>query len=577
MMTLPARLRTFTHLSETKLLVVFAVVVGGLAGLAAFLFGWLMHLCSAFAFGNAVAENALFGRWYFLVLPAIGGLFVGLLVTYGAREARGHGVPEVMYAVAKRSGRIRPRVAGIKALASALCIGTGGSAGREGPIVQIGSALGSTVGQLFHLSAELTRMLVACGAAGGIAATFGTPIAGVLFALEVILRDFAARAFSMVVIAAVTASAVARILLGEGFFFHAPPYTLHTAKEFLLYGGLGLLSAVWAQLFMRTLYWTEDRFNALHLPDWVKPAIGGLAVGVIGIFLPHVFGTGHEATEAALWNHLSIGILIALSFGKILATSCSLGSGGSGGVFSPALFIGAMLGGWVGNLYHLLLPQWALSPGAYALVGMGAVVAAATRAPITAIIIVFEMTNDYHIILPMMSGVVVATLASHAMSRDTIYTQQLRRAGVDLDRDAEVALLDRLLVSEVMQRAVETIAHHLPLAEFLRQLPQRHHSGFPVVDGAQQLVGVILSDDIRHAIALEQQMQQELGRAILVADFMRTPAPRVFPTDNLATVMEQMRLSGIDHIPVVTPQTPNHLIGIITEADMLAALTKRRR
>lgn len=557
------------NLTETKLLFIFAVAVGVLSGLGAFSFSWLMQWCSDFAFGNAVAQNEVVGRWYFLVLPALGGLLVGPIVTFMASEAKGHGVPEVMYAVAKRSGRIRKRVAAAKALASALCIGTGGSAGREGPIVQIGSALGSSVGQMFNLSADLTRMLVACGAAGGIAATFGTPIAGVLFSLEVILRDFAARAFSMVVIAAVTASAVSRLLLGEGFFFHVPEYSLHNSTEYLLYALLGVIAALWARVFIYILYRTEDYFEELSMPDWLKPALGGLMLGLLGFFLPQIFGTGHAATEAALWNKLSLGMLIALSFAKIFATSFTLGSGGSGGVFSPGLFIGAMLGGWFGNLFHILMPQVVVSPGAYALVGMGAVFAAATRAPITAVLIVFEMTNDYAIILPMMTAVVVGTLVSHAMSEDTIYTKKLRRQGVDLENDPEVEILDRVTAGEVMKRNVETVLESQSLRDFLQHLPDTHHTGFPVLSHDGKLVGVVVPEDIHLAISLER----EEGRSICVADFMHTPPPIVYPTDNLEGVIEQMKLTGVDHMPVVEQGASDVVIGIITHADILNALT----
>ncbi len=561
------------RLSEDNLLFVFALVVGGLAGLGTFGFGWLMQRCSDFAFGNAVAENMLFGRWYFLVLPALGGLLVGPLVTYLASEAKGHGVPEVMYAVAKQSGRIRPRVAGVKALASALTIGTGGSAGREGPIVQIGSALGSTVGQMFRLGPDLTRVLVACGAAGGIAATFGTPIAGVLFALEVILRDFAARAFSTVVIASVTASAVSRVLLGEGFFFSAPPYSLHNGKEYLLYGLLGLMAALAGRLFIWFLYWCEEHFDNLGIPAWLKPALGGLLLGVVGLFLPQVFGTGHSAIETALWNHLSLMLMLALVFAKIFATAMSLGSGGSGGVFSPSLFVGAMLGGAMGNVFHNLLPEWVVSPGAYALVGMGAVFAAATRAPITAIIIVFEMTNDYQIILPMMAGVVVATVVSRSLSDETIYTAKLKRRGIDLDRDPGVEILDRVPVSSVMRRDVETVPIHQSLDDFLKNMPSRHHTGFPVIRQDGTLAGLVVSEDIQQAMMLEQ----ELGQVVRVVDFMRTPVLTVQPTDNLKHAMEQMRLSGVDHMPVVDPRKPSLLLGIITNSDILRAFIEQQQ
>ncbi len=354
---------------------------------------------------------------------------------YLAREAKGHGVPEVMLAVATFGGKIRARVAVVKSLASAVCIGSGGSAGREGPIVQIGSSLGSSLGQLLRLPESRIRLLVACGAAGGISATFNAPIAGVLFAMEVILREFTANSFAFVVFSSVTACAVSRSLLGNYPSFLIPEYRLVSVWELPLYLGLGLLAGIVSVGFIKSLYGVEDIFERWHFREYLKPVAGGLAIGVMGVFFPQVFGVGYGpqptggpgGLDLVLVGKIGLGMAALLCVLKVLATSFTIGSGGSGGVFAPSLFIGAMLGGAVGQVVHGLWPGMTAGPGAYAVVGMGAVFAGAARAPITAVIILFEMTGDYRIILPLMTAVVGASLLAQHLSRDTIYTLKIRR------------------------------------------------------------------------------------------------------------------------------------------------------
>jgi chloride channel protein, CIC family len=558
------------RLSLTQKLILLALLVGLITGWASVLFQWLIRFVWELCYGADGGMAFPARRWFVLFIPAVGGLLVGPMVTFFAREARGHGVPEVMFAVARKGGRIRPIVALVKAVASSICIGTGGSAGKEGPIVQIGSAFGSTVGQLFRMSGGMTRMLVACGAAGGIAATFGTPIAGVLFALEVILQEFAAGAFSMVVIASVTASAVAKLLLNEGFFFRVPEYAQRSHWELFLYAAMGIVAALYARLFVRVLYGTEDLFDALRMPEWLKPALGGLCLGALAFFFPQVLGTSHTLTELAIWGQLSIVMLVVLSFAKILATSFTLGSGGSGGVFSPSLFIGAMMGGWLGHAFGGLFPSVVGSPGAYALVGMGAVFAAATRAPITAILIVFEMTGDYKIILPMMIAVVAATIVAAWISDETIYTLKLLRRDIRLGALGGDALA-MTSVREVMTREVEHVPQRLTLAALLERLHVSPHRGFPVVDEAGALVGLLASDQIQAAFPL----LAEVGEVAIVADVMLSPPPVVLPDDTLAQAAEKMGLSDVDRLPVVHPDDSRRLVGFITHSDILDAYRGR--
>lgn len=349
-----------TDIPESGIIILTALIVGIGAGLGAVVFrrliGWIYRL----SFVSIAGFLEPISPFQYILIPAVGGLIVGLLIYNFAHEAKGHGVPEVMEAVALRGGRIRPRVALVKALASSVCIGTGGSVGREGPIAQIGSALGSTVGQLLNLSDERVRNLVACGAAGGIAATFNAPIAGSLFALEVILGQFHATYFGAVVVSAVTADVIAQYFEGNLRAFVVPAYTLVSPWELVFYAILGVIAAVGAVFFSRSLYASEDLFEKLHLPEYIKPALGGALLGVIGILtfkaggVPRIFGVGYESITESLSNNFTIQITFSLLLLKMLATLLTLGSGGSGGVFAPSLFMGAMLGATFGQIVNLI-------------------------------------------------------------------------------------------------------------------------------------------------------------------------------------------------------------------------------
>src|SRR5664280_2514900 len=363
------------------------------------------------------------GRWFVIFAPVAAGLLYGPLVHFFAREARGHGVPEVMFAVARRGGRIAPQVAAVKALASALCIGGGGSVGREGPIVQIGSALGSTLGRLMRVAESRMRILVACGAAGGIAATCNAPLAGVFFAMELILRDFTAESFGMVVLASVTASVIGRAALGNSPLLHLPNFTVGHLWEYGLFAVLGLIAGAVGVVFTRVLYLIEDVCDRLWRgPEWLRPAVGGFLLGGLLLALPEMYGVGYPVLGNSMVGTYTIAFLLVLLVGKMIATSLTIGIGGSGGVFAPSLFIGAMLGSGYGQLLHHVAPGVAGAAGAYGLIGMGAVFAGAARAPITAVIIMFELTGEYTIILPLMTAIVLATAVSRLLSHDTIYT-----------------------------------------------------------------------------------------------------------------------------------------------------------
>ena len=361
--------------------------------------------------------------WPYLVLVCVvGGLLVGPLVYVVAKEAKGHGVPEVMDAIARKGGLIRIRVVFVKAVASVLSIATGASVGSEGPIVQIGSAIGSVVGQFFKVTRERMIILVGCGSAGGIAVIFNAPIAGILFALEVILGDFTVGTLSAVVISAVMATVIRHAYYADEPVFHGLNYEYVSAYEVGTYMLLGVISGLMALAYVRAVYKAEDMFDGSRIPKLLRTALGGAGVAAIAVFFPDVLGVGYEAIDLALTEQIGLTVLFALALLKILATALSIGSGASGGIFAPALFIGAMAGGAMGCLVHGVFPEVTAPPGAYALVGMGAVFAASTHAPITAILILFEMTRDYKVILPVMIAVILATMIKRALMTESIYT-----------------------------------------------------------------------------------------------------------------------------------------------------------
>ncbi len=550
---------------KTPILVLLSLCIGVGAGLGAYGFRWLIGFVQN-VFWKQGASLVPWASLSTVLIPAAGGALVGPLVYFLARETKGHGVPEVMLAVTEEHGRMRFRVVFVKALASALCIGTGGSAGREGPIVQIGSALGFTLGQLTKVPVEILRTLVAAGAAGGISATFNAPIAGVFFSLEVILRDFSARAFSLVVLASVTATVISRALLGRSPAFFVPPYELLSPWELLFYAGLGVLAALVARAFTWSLYRCEDLFDAWRFPEYLKPVIGGLCVGALGLVFPQVFGVGYETLEVALRGHLTLILMGGLLLAKIAATSLTLGSGGSGGIFSPSLFMGAMLGGAFGSFCRLLFPTITAPSGAYALVGMAAVFAGAAQTPITSVLILFEMTGDYRIILPLMTAVGISSLVSHFLGRETIYTIKLRRRGIDILAPPRPDPLARIRVADVMVREVVTLDERLPFRTILEHLRRYPFTSFPVTDGNNALVGILGYDELREAFTSERP-----EGALSARDLMRSPPPVSYPDETLTEVMEKFRVTGAGRLPVVSRESPTTLLGVISHSDLLAA------
>jgi CIC family chloride channel protein len=561
-------------------LVIPAVIVGGGAGLAAVGFRWLITGATLLFSGTAdysASQGHPANPWipwlggaFVIIAPAVGGLLYGPLVDRFAREARGHGVPEVMYAVNKRGGRIPGRVAVVKALASAITIGSGGSVGREGPIVQIGSALGSTLARLMRMPESRVRTLVACGAAGGIAATFNAPIAGVFFALELLLRDFAATSFGAVMLASITASVVGRSLLGDHPFLALPSFSVANPSQFVLFAVLGLFAGLVGVGFTKVLYAIEDFCDwAWHGPEWLRPVAGGLLLGLLLFALPQMYGVGYPVLEKGVMGGYALGVLIILLVGKIIATSLTIGIGGSGGVFAPSLFIGAMLGAAFGDVVGLVIPSLAGQTGAFALVGMGAVFAGATRAPITAGIILFELTGEYSIILPLLLAIIVATGTSRLLTRDTIYTLKLRRRGVNIGTAPANAALHAVHVREVMAPPPAAIPSSALATEGARRLITSGRLVLPVTAPNGEFTGILTSRTVTDALNNDDD-----SSTLTVADLTEA-TDAVRPESTLDGALDTvLAAADSDGIPVV--DASGELRGWLGQNAVLRALAGER-
>jgi chloride channel protein, CIC family len=479
-----------------------------------------------------------------LVIPVIGGLLYGPLVQRFAREARGHGVPEVMLAVAENGGRIRPQVTVVKALASAITIGTGGSVGREGPIVQIGSAFASSLGQLVRMSENRLRIIVACGAAGGIAATFNAPITGLFFGFEIVLREFSLDALFATSLAAVAGTVISRAFFGSAPFFTQVPHhlTVPTDSTFLLVIVLALAAGLIGVGFKTFLYRLEDFVDELWQgrQEWARPAVGGVALGLVLLALPQMYGVGYPVMGKAFAGQYTLWFIVILMLGKVLASSLTLSIGGSGGVFAPSLFIGAMLGMAFGTVAHHLFGPSVGPPAMYAVVAMGGVFAAAAQAPLTAIASVAEMTANFSLTLPIMLACGIAAAVSKQLSHGSIYTTKLLRRGIDIERPRTTNLLQRLTVADVM--------HPIPKPNGDGGLLRALEPG-----GERELIPDELWERVAGPVT-DTRVPQEL-----------------FGDETLEQALRQLTLYDHDGLPVVSHDL-RHLLGWITRQDVLQTL-----
>ncbi|MBW2313119.1 MAG: chloride channel protein [Deltaproteobacteria bacterium] len=537
-----------------------AMFYGGFDGILSFFAGDAPHA------DDLVEITHTLPWWRVALAPAAGGALVGPLVWFFAREAKGHGVPEVMEAVAMRGGVIRPRVVIVKTLASALSIGSGGSVGREGPIVQIGSAVGSVIAQILRMPPREMRTIVACGAAAGIAATFNAPIAGALFAVEIILGDFAAVSFTPIVIASVVATVISRGILGDVPAFEVPHYELVSGWELVPYIGVGVAAGLAAVLFQHCLHSSEDFFERLRVPGWAKASLGGLLVGGMGAAgFPHILGVGYGSITAAMTDQLPILTLLALLAAKIISTSLTVGSGGSGGIFAPSLFMGAMLGGVFGSLIHGWFPESTATGGSYALVTMGGFVAAATWAPITAIIMIFELTSNYTIVPALMATCVTSVFVATALGRDSVYTAKLHRRGIDLSSEEDPNVLRGISVIDVIDREPERLAASADLQTVVDRIVQSDHTEIFVVGENEELLGTIYLRELRRLLP-----EINLLREVVVAeDLLEKDCPYVTEDDDLAQVLRVFTQDVFEELPVLDDDA--RLVGSVHKRDVLEA------
>ena len=573
-----------------------AALTGTCAAVLTWVFISLTKGIQGIFYGDSFIQNSLIdsgNEWKIIFIPALGGLVAGLIIEYWSKDAKGAGVPLVMEAVAFKQARLSAKKAVAKCFAAAACIGTGMSLGRVGPMVVISSTVGSEIGQRTGKTVDETRTLVGCGAASAITAAFNAPLGGVLFAIELILAELRTRSFIPIVVAVVIATIVGRELTGDlAAFDNIPKYPLGSPTEYPLYIVLGLVTGLAAAGFIKLLNWVETNIEKIDIiPVPFRTCLGGLCVGLIALSFPQVLGNGFGVTSdlisldydeggnMALGSSFPVNLdmasgvasllifVISIMLLKIIATSVSIGSGGSGGIFTPSLFIGAALGAALG----LVLNDMGMvdHPGAFALVGMAAFVASTTRATLTAIILLFEMTATYEIILPLMLSCVVADAVCYGVSEHSCYTAKLARRGISIDLESEQDLMRMIKVEDAMTKDVMTITPERPLEVAFQIIEDTGHMSLPVVNDKGELSGIITWADI-HIAALRHE------RHLTVGDYYVTDLITVTPKENLAQALDSLGSREISHLPVVDKTNQKKLVGIITKGDIIKAYNRQR-
>jgi chloride channel protein, CIC family len=588
-------------LGDDTFLLFLAVIIGAVSGAAAVGFHELINFIRDVLYKKYISPDFLYGHGMYLLIlfPAAGGLAVGLVSRYVFRTREGHGIVDVVESVMRSSGFQKPAVAIEKTLTSAFTIGSGGSAGAEGPIVQIGAAIASGVGQLFNVARAQMPVLTGCGCAAGISAIFNAPFGGVLFTLEVILQDFSIRSFTPVVLASV----IAQVTTQEIFqlMHHAEEYRAifampemevvrHTVLDWSQVGNfilLGIVCGIIGSTFTRVMYWTERTFSQTAIPRPIRPAIGGILLGVAGVFyillaghkpfayeiypMPAFFGDGYGVIQkmltAGYYDNVTtriIFLLLFLCFIKIAGTALTLGSGGSGGVIAPSLFVGATAGATLG--YLLKLTGWFpnLQPELYSLVGMGAILAAVVHAPLASILIVFELTQDHKVMLPAMLACIISVAVARLIYPDSVYTQGLRSRGVHIGASGDFVLLRRLTVEQIPLDPVSAVAESAPLQKLLDISEQTSIYDFVVVDPSGKYMGMVLSRDLNAVL-----MGKAAVPLLVVGDVMRVDISPVRTTDDLANVLDAFSRFDASHLPVCVPHAPDKVVGLISRAALI--------
>jgi len=562
-----------------------AAGIGLIAGLIAFILYRLIGLFTNIAFyGRFVADftsarhNHL-GLWV-IPIPVIGGIIVGIMAKYGSSKIKGHGIPEAMEAVMISRSRIAPRVAILKPLSAAIAIGTGGPFGAEGPIIQTGGAVGSLVGQVFHTTASERKVLLACGAAAGMSATFNTPIAGVILAIELLLFEFKARSFIPLVVASTLATAVHMQLLGAGPMFAVRAMDFGVPRALPFYLALAVICGLAAVAFSKTLYWVEDQFEKLPVDELWWPAIGALGLGIIGYFVPRILGVGYDTIGDILNGDLALKLLVVVMIAKAAALVVSLGSGTSGGLLAPMFMSSAALGGVFAMGANRLFHGAKLSGGAFALVAMGAVFGAAARAPFAFIIFAFEITRDYNSVLPLMLVTVIASgVAMLLMPRSSIMTEKLERRGLHIHQDYEADVLQQVRVAETMDPDVPVLTADMRVGELADRIARRdpeanRHQGMVIVESAGnnkegKLAGMITRGDVLRAL------DKDPSGSMSVLDAGTRNLIVTYPDEMLHEASAKMLRNNIGRLPVVDREHPDRVVGYLGRPGILAARVRR--
>jgi chloride channel protein, CIC family len=555
-----------------------AAAIGAAAGVIAWVLYNLIGLFTNLSFYHVWSfrfrspEATALGLWI-IVIPVIGGLIVGVMAKYGSSKIRGHGIPEAMEAVLISGSKIEPKVAILKPISAAIAIGTGGPFGAEGPIIQTGGSVGSLVGQVFHMTAAERKVLLACGAAAGMAATFNTPIAAVVLAIELLLFEFKSRSFIPLVIASTIATSVHIQLMGPGQMFKVSAVDFGLPAALPWYVVLGLLCGLAAVGFSKLLYWVEDQFEKLPVDDMWWPAIGALGLGIIGYFVPRVLGVGYDTITAILNNQLVLKTLILIMVFKALALVISLGSGTSGGLLAPMFMSSAAMGGAFAVGLNFGMGTH-LAPGAFALVAMGAVFGAASRATFTFIIFAFEITRDYNSVLPLMLVCVIADGIAMFFTQTSIMTEKLARRGLHIHQDYEPDVLQQVQVSETMSADVSTIPETMTVADLAQRLASRdphlvHHAAWPLVDADARLTGIVTRGDILRAL------EQDPGGSMSVHEAGSRSLVVTYPDELLYDAAGKMLHNNVGRLPVVSRKDPTRVVGYLGRSGIMAARLKR--
>lgn len=547
------------------------VLIGLLSGGASIAFRWLIEGVQWLGYGvggeRLASPAAALDWWHLLAIPTLGGLVVGLLIRYLMPGRRPQAVAEVIEAAALKGGRMS-LTTGIKAaLVSAVSLGVGGSAGREGPVVHLGATIGSHLARRLHLGRRQTRMLLGCGVAAGVAASFNAPIAGVFFALEVVVGHYALSTFAPIVIAGVMGTLVSRMHYGNFPAFILPQAHVDVSFwEFPAFLLLGLTAAVVALIFMNAILLAGWCFERTRLPPWLRPAVGGLLVGVIALEFPHVLGVGYEATDAALQERYGLVLLLALVVAKTAATALTLGAGFGGGIFSPSLFVGAMVGGAFGIIAGSVFPELASDHGAYTIVGMGAVAGAVLGAPISTILIVFEMTGDYALTIALMIAVAIASLIVQQLHGHSFFTWQLARRGILVQGGRDVGLLRDARVRGLLDPAVTTVEASASLEQVRAIFAGARFGELVVVDGDGVMKGLITYTELA-SVAFDGKRHEELD----ALSISRRNPPLLTADDGLETAIRVFRQTGEAHLPVVDGRDSRKVLGLAHEHEVMAA------